>query len=160
MNATHLHLLLNHIPVLGAAFGLGLSVFALWQKSDELKKAALGVFLIIALLAVPVYLTGEPAEGAVKSLPGVSQPIIEEHERAATVAFTGVLVLGVAAMAGLFFFRRGRRMPAWFGSLILTASLIVSGLMVWTATVGGQIRHTEIRSSGSPPSVTGDRDRE
>ena len=63
MNATHLHLMLNHIPVLGTVFGLGLLVFALWRKSEELKKAALGIFLIVALLAVPVYLTGEPAEG-------------------------------------------------------------------------------------------------
>jgi len=40
--------------------------------------------------------------------------------------------------------------------LMLAASLIVSGLMAWTANVGGQIRHTEIRSNASPPTSTGE----
>lgn len=78
MNAPHLHLLLNHVPVLGSAFGLGLLAFALWRKSDELKKTAFGVFVIAALLAVPGYLSGEPAEEGVESLPGVFKAIIKE----------------------------------------------------------------------------------
>jgi len=79
MNATHLHLMLNHLPVLGTAFGLGLLLFGLWRRSNELKKTALGVFVIIALAGVPVYLTGEPAEDGVESLPGVSKPIMEQQ---------------------------------------------------------------------------------
>ncbi len=153
MNPTHLHLLLNHVPVLGTAFGLGLLLFGLWRKSDEIKKAALGVFVIVAVMAVPVYLTGEPAEDGVKSLPGVSEPLIEQHEQAASVAFTGVLVLGVAALGGLIILRRGKSVPAWCGLLMLAAALIVSGLMAWTANMGGQIRHTEIRAGGSTPAV-------
>ena len=50
MNPAHLHLMLNHIPVLGTAFGLGLLAFALWRRSDELKKTALGVFVLVALM--------------------------------------------------------------------------------------------------------------
>jgi hypothetical protein len=160
MNATHWHLLLNHIPVLGTVFGLGVLVFALGRRSDELKKTALSVFVIVALLGVPAYLTGEPAEDGVKSLPGVSKPIIEQHEQAASIAFTGVLVLGAAGLSGLLLFRGGKPVPAWFGALMLAASLIVSGLMAWTANVGGQVRHTEIRSNASPPAVIGDKDHE
>jgi len=155
MNATHLHLILNHIPVLGTAFGLGLLLFGLWRSSDELKKTALGIFVIVALAAVPVYLTGEPAEDGVESLPGVSKPIIEQHEEAAAVSFTGVVVLGVAALTGLICFRRGRLLPAWSSVSLLVASLIVSGLMAWTANLGGQIRHSEIRAGNSPAAATG-----
>ncbi|MEP6670596.1 MAG: hypothetical protein ABJF10_15655 [Chthoniobacter sp.] len=155
MNPTHLHLMLNHIPVLGTAFGLGLLLFGIWRKSDEIKKTALGVFALVALLAAPAYLTGEPAEDVVKALPGVLKPVIEQYEEAATVAFVGVIVLGVAALAGLFLFRSGRVIPPWFASLILAASLIVGGLMTWTANMGGQIRHTEIRSDANPPANTG-----
>ena len=158
MNPTHLHLVLNHVPVLGTAFGLGLLIFGIWRRSEELKKTGLGVFDLVALMAVPAYFTGEPAEDVVKALPGVSKPIIEQHEKAATVAFTGVVVLGTAALAGLLLFRSGKRGPSWFGSLMLAGSLIVSGLMAWTANVGGQIRHTEIRSNASPPTSTGEKD--
>jgi len=160
MNAAHIHLMLNHVPVLGTAFGLGLLVIASWRKSEELKKTALSVFVVVALLAVPVYLTGEPAEDVVKPLPDVSKPVIEQHEEAATVAFTGVLVLGVAAFAGLLPFRRGKILPAWYGSVMLAASVIVGGLMAWTANLGGQVRHTEIRSSASSPAVIGDKNHE
>src|SRR5688500_14191615 len=98
MNLTHVHLMLNHVPVLATAFGLGLLVLAAWRRSDEVKKVALGLFVVGALLAVPVYLTGEPAEDAVEQLPGVSKAIIEQHEDAAAVAFTAIAVLGVAAL--------------------------------------------------------------
>jgi hypothetical protein len=147
MNGPHWHLLLNHIPVLGTAFSLGLLAFAIWRKSDEVKKAAFGALVIVALLTVPAYLTGEPAEGMVTGLPGVSKTFIEHHEDAATTAFVGVLVVGVGALAGLILFRRGKTVPGWFGSLILVALLIVSGLMAWTANLGGQVRHTEIRGA-------------
>jgi hypothetical protein len=76
MNPTHVQLMLNHIPVLGAVFGLALLTFALWRKSEELRKAALGTFLVAALVAVPAYLTGEPAEDSVESLPGASASAI------------------------------------------------------------------------------------
>ena len=156
MNATHIHLILNHIPVLGTAFGLGLLVFGLWRKSDELKKTASGIFVIVALATVPVYLTGEPAEDGVKSLPGVSQAFMERHAEAAGVGFTGVLVLGVVSLAGLVFFRRGKMLPVWFGGSLLVASLVVSGLMAWTANLGGQIRHSEIRPGNSTPPASGE----
>lgn len=155
MSATHLHLLLNHVPVLGTVLGLGLLAFGLWRRSDELIKAVLGVFVIVALTAVPVYLTGEPAEHGVKSLPGVSKPLMEQHEQAAAAAFTGVLTLGVIALAGLIWLRRGRLAPGWFGSAMLGVALIVCGLMAWTANLGGQIRHTEIRPGASAPAAAG-----
>ena len=149
MNATHLHLLLNHVPVLGTVLGLGLLAFASWRRSEEIKRAALGLFVIAALVAIPTYLTGEPAEDTVESLPGVTHPLIERHEEAAVVAFTGMLGLGVVALAGLFFFRRQRPVPAWFGIVTLAAALVVSGLMGWTASLGGRVRHTEIRGEST-----------
>lgn len=160
MNATHLHLMLNHIPVLGTAFGLALLAFALGRRSEELKKAGLATFLLTALLAVPVYLTGEPAEDVAQPLPGVSKAIIEQHEQAATVAFTGLVVLGVGALAGLILFRGSKIVPRWFGSVMLAASLIVGGLMAWTANLGGQVRHTEIRLGAGPPAAGGDQSRD
>ena len=87
MNATHFHLILNHIPVLGTAFGLGLLIFGLLRTSDEIKKAALGIFVIVAIATIPVYFTGEPAEEGVESLPGVSKAFMERHEEAAGLGF-------------------------------------------------------------------------
>ncbi len=147
MNLAHLHLVLNHLPVLGTGFGLALLVYGLWRRSDELTKTALGVLVLVALAAVPVYLTGEPSEELVEAVPGVSKPAMERHERAASFAFIGVLVVGVAAAAGLVFFRRGAALPGWFALPIVGAVLVVGSLMAWTANLGGQIRHTEIQGT-------------
>jgi beta-lactamase regulating signal transducer with metallopeptidase domain len=73
MNWAHIHLLLNHVPVLGTIFGLALLGYAVLKRSEALKRAALGVFVAVALLALPVYFTGEPAEEAVQSAAGVSK---------------------------------------------------------------------------------------
>jgi hypothetical protein len=49
-------------------------------KSEELKKMSLWVFVLVALVALPVYLTGEPAEEVVEHLPGVAESFIESYE--------------------------------------------------------------------------------
>ena len=151
MNAAHLHLLTNHFPVLGTLFGLSLLLIALLRRSDELKRISLGVFIVIALLAVPTYLSGEPAEDLMKNILGVSEVFLEEHEEAAQVAFTGVLILGAASLYGLIWFRRGKIIPAWFAMIVLLVSVGVLGSMVWTANLGGKIRHSEIVSGNSSP---------
>ncbi len=155
MNATHLHLLLNHVPVLGTIFGLGFLAFALWRRNAAIQRAALSLFLAGALAAVPTYLTGEPAEDAVESMPGVTHQLIEQHEEVAAWAMGGVLLLGIVALGGLVWFRRQSDVPRWFGSAALIGALLVSGVMAWTASLGGQIRHTEIRVDrmGGPPSA-------
>jgi hypothetical protein len=57
VSAVHIHLLLNHIPILGSIFGLLLLLYAILRRSDEIKKACFGVFVITALITIPVYLT-------------------------------------------------------------------------------------------------------
>ncbi len=149
MNLTHLHLLLNHLPIVGSLCGLGLLAFALWRHSEDIKRAALGVLVISALVAIPAYLTGEPAEDGTRGLTGVSKSLIERHEEAAGVALGGVLTLGALGLVGLVWFRGKRPMPSWFGGITLAGALIVSGLMAWTASLGGEVRHTEIRSGAA-----------
>ena len=46
MNLAHIHLLLNHIPVLASAFGFGLLLFAMISPNDRFQRLALIVFVI------------------------------------------------------------------------------------------------------------------
>ena len=146
MNWAHVHLFLNHIPVLGTVFGALLLVFGLVRKSEEIKRVSLGVFVIIAVLTAPVYFTGEPAEEIVEHLQGVSEPIIEEHEELALVSFIAVGILGVIALITLWRYRHADGIPKGFVTGVLILSIVVWGLMTWTANLGGKIRHSEIRS--------------
>ena len=152
MNPAHVHLIINHVPVVGLAFALALLAWGAVRSNQALIKAALVSLVALALVAIPVYLTGEPAEKAVKGLPGVGYGFIEQHDDAATAALVGVLVAGGAGLIGLWAYR-ARPVAAWFSSSMLLLCLIAAGLMAWTANLGGQIRHTEIRGpSQVPPS--------
>lgn len=149
MNWAHVHIFLNHIPVWGTVFGTLLLIYGMVRGSEEIKRVSLGVFVIIAVLTVPVYFTGEPAEEIVEGLEGVSEPIIEEHEKLAVVSFIAVLILGVIALIALQRYRRADAVPKGFIVAVLVLSIVVWGLMIWTANLGGKIRHSEIRSEAS-----------
>ena len=149
MNAVHLHLMLTHVPVLATAFALVALIVGLWKQNETVKRLALVILVASASIAIPVYLTGEPSEDVAESLPGVSKAGIEQHEQAASVAFGSVLTVGLLALAGLVLFRGVRSIPNWFSTITLLATLVVSGSMMWTANLGGKIRHTEIQTSSA-----------
>ncbi|MEO6002654.1 MAG: hypothetical protein ABIS43_05845 [Opitutus sp.] len=118
------------------------------KRSDELKKTAFWMLALCAAVAVPVFLTGEPAEDAVERLPGVSKATIETHENAAKIAFGVIVFLGVVALGGLAYLRK-RLVPQWLAVSILTLAIIAGGLLAWTANLGGEVRHTEIVATKS-----------
>jgi hypothetical protein len=145
LTAAHFHLALCHVPIMAILFGMGWLAFGVWRRSLDIQKAALSMFVLAGVLAVPLYLTGGTAAGVVKGLPGFSDHILEQHQAAAGVTLAGCIVIGIAALAGLLVFR-GRIIANWFGILLLAAALVVGGLVTWTANLGGQIRHSEIRA--------------
>jgi len=144
MSFVHLHLMLNHLPVIGALFGILLLALALVRRSSELGKVSLGLFAMLGALSVIVFFTGEPAEEIVEKLPGFSEAITERHEEAALVATIAMAALGAIALVGLAAFRR-RTLPRWVTASGLAAALGAGGLMGYTAYLGGQVRHTEVR---------------
>jgi uncharacterized membrane protein len=148
MSTVHLHLLLNHVPVIGTIIGLCLLAWAVFRKDQGLARATLGLFAILAVVALATFLTGEPAEGAVEGLAGVTKGSIERHEEAALLATLALGVLGAASLGALVWFRR-RALPRRVMALMLVVALVPAGAMAWTANLGGQIRHSELRA-GTP----------
>ncbi len=147
MNAAHWHLAINHIPVVGVAFAACLLAFALWKKRAELFGVCLGAFVALAVLTVPVYLTGEPAEGVIMEMPGVDvdEALVHPHESAALDAFIGIGVLGAVALGGLIAGRKAAAPPRAVVLAVFILSLIEAGILARTAYLGGHIRHSEIR---------------
>ena len=105
--------------------------------------------IVCALAAIPVYLTGEPAEEIVEHLPGVSEAILEQHEDIGKIAFIGMEVLGVLALGSLVVSWRKEKWlpPLAVTSLLFTA--VCGGVLGYTAYLGGQVRHSEIRANAS-----------
>src|SRR5262245_34563723 len=83
MNLAHLHIVLNHIPTLGTVLGLLMFIAALVKQSDQLKKTSLQVLVLMALLALPTYLSGNASQVLLRSRSEIQQPLIEAHQNAA-----------------------------------------------------------------------------
>ena len=145
MNVAHLHLITTHLPVCGTALGLGLLLWAAFRRSGELQRTALGVLLLAALLALPAYFSGEPAARLLRSAPGVVRETVDRHFEVAQLGLGSVLVLGGGALASLVAFRKRTTLPAWNLLLLVMLAWLSAGLLFWTASLGGQVRHPEIR---------------
>ena len=148
MSVVHLHLLLNHFPVIGAIIGALLLAVALLRRSSELAKISLAFLAFVGAASVLVFLTGEPAQEALEKLPGFSERLVDEHEDVALFATIVTGTIGALALAAMILYRR-RAVPRWLSLLVFVCAVGSSAAMGYTAYLGGQIRHTELRASSA-----------
>ncbi|MEZ0371036.1 MAG: hypothetical protein ACAI44_18225 [Candidatus Sericytochromatia bacterium] len=140
------HLVVNHVPVLGSLLATGILAYGLLRKQEEIIRLSLYLFVLSAVAALPVYFSGEGAEEGVEHLSGVAESLIENHEDLAKFAIVLVEGLGLAAIGGLVLSFRATRLPLWYASIVGVLALFNGGVMAQTAHLGGQIRHSEIRT--------------
>jgi len=144
MNLTHLHLLINHVAVIGAFLGMIVIIFAIRSDSKSTYYAAYTIFIIAAVGAIIAYSTGESAEETVEGIAGITESTIEEHEEAAAFALGSFIVLGVLAFVGVYISMMSEALQRKWGMLILVVSLLSFVIVSRTALLGGEIRHTEL----------------
>ena len=149
LSLAHVHLLLNHVPIIVTALATLLLGLGVWRQHGVLNRPACALLIGAAVSALPVYLTGESAEHAVENLPGVTERLIEQHQDAALVAAVILGLLGLFSLWTLWRFRAADRLPRRMTQLVLTGALIASAAMAWTGWLGGAIRHTEVRTERS-----------
>ena len=144
-NWAHVHLLLNHFPIVGAIFGLLLLVYAMAKDSKELNLAAYWLFIIIGLLTIPTYFSGKQAAGIVLDVPNVSAAFVHKHRNIAEWAFIALEITGAFALMGLLISKKPRITPNWLTTIFVIFVIISTGLVSWAGLQGGIIRHTEVR---------------
>ena len=151
MTPAHLHLMLNHIPILGPMLVLGLLAWGVARRDWSYSRLALILALVVGLFSVPVYISGEPAEHALEDIRTLPESTVEAHEEAAVWAFAGLVGLGLFAAAVLWSGRNGRVPSQGVLVAFFAATLIVTGAVVRTAYLGGQITHTELTPAVGEP---------
>ncbi len=145
MNTAHLHLILNHLPVLGAPMLLALLAYGLGRKLPEVTRIALWCTAALGIVTIAVYLTGEPAEELVEALPTFDHDLVERHEEVALWATTLLVVSAGLAGWALWSWRRQGVEPRTTTRLVLAGLVVGTLVTMVTAWTGGPIGHPEIR---------------
>ncbi len=144
MNYTHIHLLINHLALFGTLFGGLILTFGFIKKSDSSIVIAYYLFVISALGAVVAYFTGEEAEESIENIQGISHDAISMHEDLAFYAYLATLFLGLLSIIGLWLTHINSKSIRKIALITILVSFISFCLVVRTAYLGGQIRHTEL----------------
>lgn len=149
MNQAHLHLLFNHLPIIGTLIGLLTLIAGFLLGNTMVKRTALGIFVFSALCAIAAMLTGEGAEEVVEHLPGLNGGFIKSHEEMAEIFIWLTNVLGISALATLILDIKENALSKilYFVTLAIGLGAMFVGQQV--GTTGGEIRHTEIRTGAT-----------
>ncbi len=149
MNDAHLHMVVNHFPIIGGIFGLGILIISLILKNKSVQNVAYGLFIVCAIFGAISMSTGEGAEEIVENLPNVTHQIIHEHEEMAEKLVIVLYVLGAVSLLGFYLNIKNHPKATIISYMIVLISLVSIFLGKQTGTTGGEIRHTEIRSESS-----------
>ena len=148
MNYAHMHLLLNHIPVIGMIIALGLFLISFFGRNNEgLRRTSYILFATIALFTIPTFMTGFASQSMVKG-PGVDD-LIRRHLSSALLSVWFMLITGALAIIGLWQAQTTKRLAQWNVIAVLIFSLLTVVLISRTSNTGGDIRHPELRPPGA-----------
>lgn len=145
MNAAHLHLILNHAPLFATLFGLALLGYGWRFESRSVRFAGYIALGVSAVFSVLTYVSGSAAEDSIERLAGVARSLIDTHEDAAKVSLALALAAGALAVWGWGVEIRLHKIPGRVVAATLAAALLAMISFGYTAFVGGQIHHPEIR---------------
>lgn len=149
MNDAHLHMVVNHFPIIGTILGLGILIAGLFLKNKSVQHTAYVLFTIAAIFGLLSMNTGEGAEEMVEDLPNVGKQIIHEHEEIAEKFVILLYLTGAVALLSLFMSIKNHAKANFFAYATLILAIGTAVLSKNVGTSGGEIRHTEIRENAS-----------
>ena len=154
MNDAHLHMVVNHFPIIGTIFGLGILVSGIILKNNSVKNTAYFLFIVAAIFAAFSMGTGEGAEEAVEDMPSVGKHIIYDHEELAEKLAILLYILGTISIIGLYLNIKNHAKAKLVSYVALVLACIGVFLTKQVGTSGGEIRHTEIRANATLPAAS------
>jgi uncharacterized membrane protein len=162
VNQSHLHLLLNHVPTVGAVAALGVLVVAFIRRNEHLKHVGLEILFAIALVTLPAFVTGLGAYREIRGGPELSDIAMRAHQDAAIFGFAVTELAGFVAWISLWQTRRRGRAARGLVAAATVLTVLAIAIMGRVGNLGGEIRHPEIRASVeaavAAPETAGDAD--
>ncbi len=145
MNQAHFHIMIAHIPVIGIAIASVFLFISLFIKNESIRRFVFWYTLLISISVIPVILSGEGAEKVIEKLKLADENLIDRHEDFAK--YPTIFSILLAVLSGVFLI--WKRFSNMIVTLLLIISLTASGLLFLLSNRGGEIRHSEIRTTNT-----------
>src|SRR5712671_5771839 len=150
---SHFHILVTVFPSIGLVFVLGAYMTGMITGNEGLKRICLGLFVLLGLLVLPVFFSGEYSMAqlmAAKS-PRMSESMLDLHYGWGIAA---LVILGLRGLAALVALLRtsGGRLTDNMLHLTLGCAILTLAFMVLVGELGWEINHHELRIPDSKTS--------
>jgi hypothetical protein len=147
----YIHVILNHLPIYGSMLGALALAIALLLRSRAAQITALVLTLIAGVSAYPVFVTGQRAYKTVRRMADdTGADALDEHMDRAEKTIGAFYFLAFLALAGLLIPVKWPRAGVPLAATTLAVAIVCSGLAIYIAQAGGQVRHTEFRPGETP----------
>ncbi|AMA49103.1 MULTISPECIES: hypothetical protein [Flavobacterium] len=147
MNSVHLHLLVNHFPIIGVFFGIAILVYGIFRKNALVLNIAYTIFIFSMIMGKISMITGDKAEHFLEKTNNFPHVLIEFHEEKAEIFMKTVYLLGSISIIGIITNKKKHPKAQFLAFLIL----LIAGTSIFfsqpVGTSGGRIHHNEIRKN-------------
>ncbi|EKE28615.1 MAG: hypothetical protein ACD_3C00037G0006 [uncultured bacterium (gcode 4)] len=141
-NDAHLHLLINHFPIIGTVFGLWLIIFWIYAKNKSIINAAYVFFIISSLTGFVAFYTWGLAANVVVDLEWVSRQALRTHSEVANIVIYGIHLLWIISLFWLYINYKKKR--DYLAKYVLVIAIIMTVATSYLWHTWWLIRHTEI----------------
>jgi hypothetical protein len=151
---SHLHILISVFPTVGFLFVLGVYIAGFLTGNDFVRRTCFVLFVLLALLSVPIYVSGTGSMAALSGNARFSKDAIATHYVWGVAALAVLLITGVLASVELWRSWRAHRVSRDPFHLIAGVAIIALALTIVADELGLQINHRELQLTASIPDVS------
>ena len=151
---SHLHILISVFPTFGLLFVLGFYIAGLRTDNDFTRRVCLILFGLLALLSIPIYVSGSGSTAALAGNARYSRDMIGAHYNWALAALVLLVITGgVAAYEAwrAYSERRPTKDPYHVVLGLAIASLV---LTIVVDELGMEINHSELQLAVTIPDIS------
>lgn len=149
MNEVHLHLLVNHFPIIGLFFGFFILLFGIIKNNSTLKSTAYIIFIFCTIMGKISMMTGSKAEPMTEKITEIIHEDIHVHADKASLFMKPLYILGLVSVFGLVSIVKKRENDKFVSICVFLIAAICIFLSKDVGTSGGEIRHTEIKQQAN-----------
>lgn len=146
MDALHIHLMFNHLPIFGVFCGLIVLLIGVIKKTNFNNCTAYILIIIASIGGIIANISGENAEHLIKTADYYDKFLMHEHEEAAEFAMITTFLLLFLSLLGIWLNFKENKYAPRFNYFMIVLAFWALTVYSRTAYLGGKIRHTELNN--------------